>query len=286
MLRQRLIHQDLFTGRLLVMAAVLAGCSDAAQVAAPLKWSHIPSLAIVPLAEAGYLAETGKIDVSGIADLTVLNSISDGTQTVTFSSFMGKRSVPNNWAMWGSPPYTESATPHLLFPQVSSPSLIMTLAQPSPVFGFEVMASQNALYSFTALFFAGNTVVESVTQDIPGSEARLFAVSADQPISRAIVFINENPPPTNFAIAQVRYGTAADIQVTIDGRAGVDRTTGEALVAGTISCSRPIAVSFDVSLTQNQKSRSVPTTLAVTEGLAISCGTPGSFFPWSAALTM
>ena len=128
-------------------------------------------------------------------------------------------------------------------------------------------------------------MVESVTQDVPGFEARLFAASAAQPISKAIVFINENPPPTNFAIAQVRYGAAADLKVTIDARGAIDRATGEALVAGTISCARPVSVGFDVSLTQTQKSRSIPTPIAVTEGLSISCGTPGAAFPWSVLLT-
>jgi hypothetical protein len=269
----------------LLAAAVFTSCNDATFVEPHESTIPLPAYAIVPQATAGYLGETSKIDISGVAELAVLSSITDGTQTVTFGGFMVKHSVGTSWAVWGAPPYTESTTPHLLIPQLASPSIVMTLSQPSPIFGFEVMASLTQPFSFTAVFFAGNTVVETITQDIPGFEARLFAASAAQPITKAIVFINQSPSPTNFAIAQIRYGAAADFKVTLDPRAEVDRATGEAVITGTMSCARRVSAGFNVSLTQTQKSKGVTAIVAVTEGLAVSCNTAGTPFSWSVPLT-
>lgn len=286
MRRHRLLRQHSPAGALLAAAGILAGCGDATPLASPIAAPGIvPAFAIVPQAEPGYLAETVKIDISALADLSVHGSISDGTQTVTFSQFVEKRSIPGSGgSVWGEPPYVESATPAILVPLATTTSLVMNLSVPSPVFGVELRANLNGTFRFTALFLAGNTLLESVTQDIPGQEARLFAASAQEPISRVII-IDENTPAAGFAIAQVRYGVAADLQVTIDGRGEVDPSTGESLVTGTIRCARPVSVGLEVTLAQNQKSRRVPPTLTVTEGLAISCSTPGFVFPWSVAMT-
>lgn len=57
--------------------------------------------------DAAYLAATTKIDIDQFADGTTLDSISDGTLTVSFSDTVAKLPVPDTWATWSSPPFSE-----------------------------------------------------------------------------------------------------------------------------------------------------------------------------------
>src|SRR5438270_2172150 len=48
-------------------------------------------------------------------DEAMLSVILDGYQTVRFSTPMRASTVGDNWASWGLPPNTESATPRVLW---------------------------------------------------------------------------------------------------------------------------------------------------------------------------
>jgi hypothetical protein len=169
--------------------------------------------------DAAYVASTTKIDISGLTNNTNYSSITDGTLTVNFSTPMNKRGpVPSGWATWSSPPFSETANPHVLFTNYQT-ALTMTLSQPCTTFGFELepnpFSNQNYTVDFTVM--SGPTIVGTITMTVNGSYgARLFAGSVTGGSFDGIV-INGT---AEFAIAQVRY--IPGIPVDIDIKPGSD----------------------------------------------------------------
>lgn len=159
----------------------------------------------VPLAtpidnpDAAYLAATTKIDIDGLPEGSSNDSITDGILTVEFSEPLIKTGpVPDGWATWSSPPFSEDPNPFVLI--ASTNVLEMVLSQPVAIFGFEMEPSPFAPAEFTVEFFNGNTLVESITRVVDGDAgARLFA-REDGAIDRVVI-----TSETDFAIAQVRY---------------------------------------------------------------------------------
>ena len=155
---------------------------------------------------------------------TTLTSLSNGAQTVTFSTAMTVNTAgvfPNcggGWASWGAPPNTESATPRVL--DTTSTSLTMTLAVPSGTFGFEVEPASSCPISFpcpyniTATFFNGATQLGSISLNVNGNAgAMLEAAASATPITR--VTIAAAPGSGGFGIAQLRYATATVPPATV-----------------------------------------------------------------------
>lgn len=149
--------------------------------------------------DLNYLASTTKIDISGLTFGQLYNSISDNRLTVEFSQPLEKLGpVPDGWATWSSPPFSESPNPDILFAE--SNTLEMVLSRPVRVFGFELEPSPFAESEFTANFYRGNQLVESITRTVNGNAgARLYARTGTS-IDRVVV-----EGPVDFAIAQVRY---------------------------------------------------------------------------------
>lgn len=149
--------------------------------------------------DAAYLAATTKIDIAELPPFSVHEAISDGILTVTFSESMTKVGpVPEGWQTWSSPPFSEDPNPFVLI----SPTNILTLdlSRPVSIFGFELEPSPFGEADFTADFYLGDTLVESVNRVVDGdSGARLFA-RMDGRIDRVVIL-----GPSDFAIAQVRY---------------------------------------------------------------------------------
>lgn len=76
----------------------------------------------------------------------------------------------------------------------------MTLSQPVQIFGFELEPFFFGISEFTAEFYRGNTLVETITREVDGNAgARLFARTGEG-IDRIVI-----TGPEAFAIAQVRY---------------------------------------------------------------------------------
>jgi hypothetical protein len=150
--------------------------------------------------DAVYLAITAKIDISGIPFGTSVDSITDGTLTVTFSTPIEKRGpVPTGWGTWSSPPFSEDPRPDVLF-AIDLTTLTMVLSRPVTTFGFELEPDPFGRVTFTADFYSGNTLVESISRLVDGDAgARLFARTGE-PIDRVVI-----NGPVDFAIAQVRY---------------------------------------------------------------------------------
>lgn len=171
-----------------------------------------PSFASVGSPDAAYTSATTLIDISSIAQSTNVGSISDGSMTVTFSSSMNKRKVPFSWATWSSPPFSETATPHVLSSNGAS-SVTLDLSQPAIIFGFEIEPNPFTLESFTADFVdtGSGTTVETVAVQAHGSSgARLLAASLASPADRVII-----TGTSDFAIAQVRYLSQITVDVAI-----------------------------------------------------------------------
>lgn len=162
----------------------------------------------IPNPDAQYQAATTKIDISAIPDFTSVNSITDGVQTVTLAVPAEKRTVPDSWSTWSSPPQSESATPSVLFTATSN-SNILTLSVPASTFGFELEPNDLGTHTFTVEFFSGNILVGSITRDVTGnSGALLFAGTTCGPCIDRVVITGPDAAG-GFAIAQVRYTVCA-----------------------------------------------------------------------------
>lgn len=153
-----------------------------------------------------YLTVTRKIDISNLPSGSMHDSITDGTFTVWFSTPLQKRGpVPSGWATWSSPPYSESSSPNILVS--SGTTLTMTLSDPVSTFGFELEPNQFETFAYTADFFFGDTLVESITRDINGEAgARLLALRGAL-IDRVVV-----SGPDQFALANLRLQEVVQAQ--------------------------------------------------------------------------
>jgi len=149
--------------------------------------------------DQAYQANTTKIDISGLTFGDLYSSISDDQLTVTFSVPLVKAGpVPTGWATWSSPPFSEDANPDVLYSETNT--LEMVLSRPVRIFGFELEPAPFGAFMFTADFFRGNQLVESITRTVDGNNgARLFARTGSL-VDRVLV-----TGPSDFAIAQVRY---------------------------------------------------------------------------------
>jgi len=156
-----------------------------------------------------YAQPTGKylkscdIDLSSIADFTLLSSVSGCKTTVTFSSQMDKRSVPGSWGTWGSPPDTETDTPNLLYSNGAT-SIVVDYGKKVKTGGFEMEPNPFEVHSFTVEFHkganGGGAVVGTITRDADGNfGAKLFGATAKKGFKSAVVTSD-----TDFAIAQIR----------------------------------------------------------------------------------
>jgi len=172
-----------------------AGTSPTAAAATPAAVGNTP----IDNPNLAYLLLTKKIDISGLTIGDSYSSISDSILTVTFSVPLEKQGpVPTGWATWSSPPFSEDPNPDVLVSPTNT--LEMVLSRPVRIFGFELEPEPFGEFTYTANFFRGNLLVESITRTVNGSAgARLFARTGE-PIDRVLI----TGGPT-FAIAQVRY---------------------------------------------------------------------------------
>jgi hypothetical protein len=159
--------------------------------------------------DAAYLSATTKIDITGIPEFTSVTSITDGIQTVTFSSAMQRLQVGSSWSTWSSPPFSEDPAPAILYSQGST-TITMDLSVPSSIVGFELEPNPFDTFTFTAEFQSGGVTICSITRDISGNAgARLLAVELDciecPAIDRVVI-----TGPVDFSIAQVRYQVCCD----------------------------------------------------------------------------
>ncbi len=164
--------------------------------------------------DATYLASTTYIDPDDIDDYTDVTSISDGTQTVTFSLVDGsavyhvnKRTAPNvSWLTWSEAPDSQRAPDDTLPVFYSNRAQVLRfgLATPVNIFGFEAEPNPFTVHTMTAKFYdASDNLLGTISRDVSGNAgARLFAAQSDVPI-KYVVFRSD----VDWAVGAFRYGT-------------------------------------------------------------------------------
>ena len=154
----------------------------------------------IALPDAAYTGGTSRLDFAD-PDFGVVNSLTDGAQTVSFDIGMVALSVPATWGSWGAPPDTESTTPRVLWTN-GLPSLQISLALPTFTFGFEAQPNPALLSNIAVDFFSLGSLIGSIALDVDGNGgARLFAASTTTAAFDMIVISGLD----DFAIANVRY---------------------------------------------------------------------------------
>jgi len=189
-----------------VLSLCIAGCVPA-----------FAQFTVISTPTAAYTGATTLIPIT-VPDCTVLNSLSDGSQTVTFSMPVTVNTAgvfPENcsgWATWGSPPNTEGNSPRIVDTTVTS--ITLTVAAPSRTFGFEI-EPQNSCpsvspcpYNITATYYNGATQLGAVSRSIDGNAGALLeAASSGTPITSVV--ITAAAGSGGFGIAQFRYALPA-----------------------------------------------------------------------------
>jgi PEP-CTERM motif len=118
----------------------------------------------------------------------------------SFSNPQSENNVPNSWATWGSPPFTESSTPNVLWNEGFN-TLTITVS-PSSIVGFELEPDNFAVEEVTAQFFDGTNLVGTIDLSPNGSAgALLFAAQTDQAFTSVVI---TDLAGGDFAIAQLR----------------------------------------------------------------------------------
>jgi hypothetical protein len=153
---------------------------------------------IILTPDATYTSNTTKIPLP--ASGTVVNSLTNGTQTVTFSSSLQAGQTEN----WGILPNVEQVLPGVVLFHANSDDLTLTLSSPIHTFGFELANTAFASLQVTATFRQGTTIVETDqrTLDAQGN-GLLFAGTESSPFDNVVI----SAPDANkgYAIAQIRY---------------------------------------------------------------------------------
>jgi len=143
-----------------------------------------------------------------VPDFTNITSVTNGTETVTFSIPMQARTVPTSWQTWNCPPYTESCTPRVL-ETTPATSVTIALSNPASTFGVEVEPDPYSVYTITATFLNGTTVLGTVSQAVNGYHGALLAAASDnEPITSVQISSG-----SDFAIAQIRTAKAIPVIV-------------------------------------------------------------------------
>ena len=125
----------------------------------------------------------------------------------TFSSGLIEDNVPNSWATWNCPPFTESCTPNVLYTNGAT-TLTITSSAGQNTLGFELEPDQFQQENVTATFHAsdGATFILGLQPNGSGG-ALLFAVQNDSGATITSVDINDTAGD-DFAIAQLRSGNS------------------------------------------------------------------------------
>jgi len=149
--------------------------------------------------DGAYLASTNVVDLSGLSDFTPVDQVGK----VKFSPTMEKRSVSGSWATWGSPPFTESATPNILY-SAGATSVTITLPKKGKkIFGAEVEPNPFEVHTFTGVYKnKGGSTVCSITVDADGSAGARLLAAALSGKAKTLTISSD----VDFAIAQVRRG--------------------------------------------------------------------------------
>lgn len=153
-----------------------------------------------------YLSGTTLVDFTE-DDFTLVGSLSAGGQTLSYDNWLDVRTVPDSWGVWGAPPATETATPHVGTTDGEA-ELTITLSRPASIFGFELEPDFFATEETTADFYSGSRLVGTIDLFPDGNGgALLFAASTTTDPFTSVV-INDLAG-NDFAIARQRFALAS-----------------------------------------------------------------------------
>lgn len=155
--------------------------------------------------DAAYQAGTTLIPITE-PDFTNINSLTDGSVTISFSSALNTRTVPTGgWATWSSAPDAETSTPRVAATNGVA-SVTFTFSQALDIFGIEIEPDPFSVFTITAEFFNGATSLGTISRDVDGNAgARLFAADATDGDAFTSVTVSMID---GFAIANARYAVA------------------------------------------------------------------------------
>jgi hypothetical protein len=156
----------------------------------------VADLILIP--DATYTGSTSKIPMPAAG--SVVGSVTDGTQTVTFSTTL----QAGQTELWGIPPNVEQALPGVVLFHNTPGDLTLTLSSPVRTFGFELANNAFAPLLVTATFRQGATVVETDQRMLDAQgDGLLFAVTEAVPFDNVV--ISAPDASKGYAIAQLRY---------------------------------------------------------------------------------
>ena len=173
-----------------------------------------------------YTSTTTLVPIT-VANGTTVTSVTNGSETITLgsiapsSSVFAARTVPGGgWSTWGAPPNTESSTPRVVATYSATTSLTLTLAVPVTTFGFEIEPDTFGVFTISAAYYSGGTLLGTISQSINGNAGALLAAgSSTSPITSVVITA---PAGANgFAMAQFRYSGSTTTAVPTLRTAGV-----------------------------------------------------------------
>jgi hypothetical protein len=152
-----------------------------------------------------YTSKSCAIDLSALADFTPVTSVKGCGTTVSLSSSFEKRSVPNSWASWGSPPDTETDTPNILY-SAGATTATVDFGKRVKTGGFELEPNLFQVETVTVEFHKGpngtGAIRGTITRDVNGDHgALLFGAHARKGFKSAVI---TDTAGDDFSIAQIR----------------------------------------------------------------------------------
>jgi hypothetical protein len=143
------------------------------------------------------------INLSSIADFTLVPSITQCGHTVTFAAPPEKRSIPASWpSPWGGAGQTEIPNPEVLY-TLGATVLQIRFSTPRRIAGVEASPQLGTAQSFKADYIDVNgNLIGTVSRNITGGKARLLGAKTQASTKVAMIQITSNG---DFAIARVRF---------------------------------------------------------------------------------
>lgn len=172
--------------------------------------------------DAAYTSSTTLIPITAANGTTGVNSVTDGSQTITLSTGLTAGQVGvSGWGTWNSPPNAETATPKVLLRNSTLASLELTLSTPTTTFGFELEPNTFGVFPISVAFMNGATTLGTVTRSPNGaSGSLLFAATSSTPITSVVITATSGG--NGFAVAQFRYSaTTPSVPVPTLGEWGM-----------------------------------------------------------------
>lgn len=192
----------LLNSRVLLFGALLAGLT------CPLMRADFMTIA---QPTAAYVNSTTLLDFTS-PDYTLTGYLYGHGEMLIYDNLLQTRSIPALWGSWGTPPDTETATPHIGFTDGAS-ELTITLGHAATTFGFELQPDNSAAEQTAADFYSGSRLVGTISLSPNGNGGALLYAASTTTTPFTSVVINDltnlADSPKDFAIARQRFILAA-----------------------------------------------------------------------------